>query len=240
MYVCIRQKSSGSVGNYKGGSPVELHRRGRPTPTFGSPDRTLARSLAPARGVLRRADPAQRADCTAPRSPRAVAPAATPPRLPRDRAPRPRPPHRAPAGAVRGSSNTADRAPASGLYLGRLTRPGKVAGDARGIFDQREQLHPPLAGGTGEHVHGECARQKLRPGAVSAGDIRPTGLVARGGGLGDAWGARRDLHGLAGASTPTWRMVCRRYGGTLVASRHSSDRGSMSTAIVPSAWPSSA
>jgi hypothetical protein len=31
-------------------------------------------------------------------------------------------------------------------------------------------------------------------------------------------------------------MVCRRGGGTLVASRHSNDSGSLSTAIVPSAY----
>ena len=46
----------------------------------------------------------------------------------------------------------------------------------------------------------------------------------------------RDLHGLAEASTPAYLTVWNRGGGTLVASRHSSDSGSMSTATVPSAY----
>src|SRR5262245_26636546 len=46
------------------------------------------------------------------------------------------------------------------------------------------RLHPPLAGGTGEDVHREATRQKLRPRAVAPRVIRPTRLVARGGGLG--------------------------------------------------------
>ena len=48
-------------------------------------------------------------------------------------------------------------------------------------------------------------------------------------------GEKRDLHGLAAASTPAYLTVCKRGGGTLVASRHNRDRGSMSTATVPSA-----
>jgi hypothetical protein len=46
----------------------------------------------------------------------------------------------------------------------------------------------------------------------------------------------RDLHGLADASTPAYLTVWKRGGGTLVANRQSSDRGSMSTATVPSAY----
>jgi hypothetical protein len=46
----------------------------------------------------------------------------------------------------------------------------------------------------------------------------------------------RDLHGLADASTPAYLTVWNRGGGTPVASRHSSDIGSMSTATVPSAY----
>jgi hypothetical protein len=61
--------------------------------------------------------------------PHAIAPASTPPRLPRGRGPRPRPPHPAPAGAARGFTNTADRAPAIGAaaHLARDRRSGKVA-----------------------------------------------------------------------------------------------------------------
>ena len=46
----------------------------------------------------------------------------------------------------------------------------------------------------------------------------------------------RDLHGLADAGTPAYLTVWNRAGGTLLASRHSSDSGSMSTATVPSAY----
>jgi hypothetical protein len=45
----------------------------------------------------------------------------------------------------------------------------------------------------------------------------------------------RDRQGLADPSTPACFTVWKRGGGTLVASRHSSDSGSMSTATVPSA-----
>ena len=41
------------------------------------------------------------------------------------------------------------------------------------------------------------------------------------------FGAMRDLHGLADASTPAYLTVWNRGGGTLVARRHSSDSGSM-------------
>jgi len=50
-----------------------------------------------------------------------------------------------------------------------------------------------------------------------------------------ACGARRDLQGVAGASTPAYFKVWNRGGGTLAARRQSGDSGSMSTAIVPSA-----
>jgi len=48
-------------------------------------------------------------------------------------------------------------------------------------------------------------------------------------------GAIRARHVLAGARTPAYFTVWQRGGGTLVASRQSSDSGSMSTATVPSA-----
>src|SRR6266545_3968500 len=53
---------------------------------------------------------------------------------------------------------------------------------------------------------------------------------------GGGFGTMRALHVLAGASTPAYLTVWNRGGGTLVASRHSSDSGSMSTATVPSAY----
>jgi hypothetical protein len=46
----------------------------------------------------------------------------------------------------------------------------------------------------------------------------------------------RALQVLAGASTPAYLTVWNRGGGTLVASQHSSDSGSISTATVPSAY----
>jgi hypothetical protein len=48
-------------------------------------------------------------------------------------------------------------------------------------------------------------------------------------------GATRDRHVLAGASTPEYFTVWKRGGGTLVASLHKSESGSISTATVPSA-----
>jgi len=42
---------------------------------------------------------------------------------------------------------------------------------------------------------------------------------------GGGFGAMRDLHGLADASTPAYLTVWNRGGGTLVASRQSSDSG---------------
>ena len=48
-------------------------------------------------------------------------------------------------------------------HLGRFPRCGELAGDARGLFEHDEQLNPALASGTGEHIHGDGARQELRP-----------------------------------------------------------------------------
>ena len=52
---------------------------------------------------------------------------------------------------------------AAARHLGRLANGREVAGDTRGVGDHGEQSHAPLALGTGEDVHGERARQKLRP-----------------------------------------------------------------------------
>jgi len=56
------------------------------------------------------------------------------------------------------------------------------------------------------------------------------------GASGGGFGAMRDLHGLADASTPAYLTVWNHGAGTLVANRHRSDRGSMSTATVASAY----
>ena len=52
-------------------------------------------------------------------------------------------------------------------HLARLVHRNEVACDARGLLDHREQPHESLAEGTAEDVHGEGARQELRPRAVS-------------------------------------------------------------------------
>ena len=63
--------------------------------------------------------------------------------------------------------------------LGRLAHCGQEAGGVCRFLHQGEQPHPPVALGAGEDVHGETARQELRPRAVSAGRPRPVGLAAR-------------------------------------------------------------
>jgi hypothetical protein len=60
----------------------------------------------------------------------------------------------------------------------RLAFGSQGAGEASGVFDDREQLHPPLAAGTGEHVYGEGARQQLRPRAISLQALALAGRVA--------------------------------------------------------------
>jgi hypothetical protein len=84
--------------------------------------------------------------------------------------------------------------------LGRLPDRGEGAGDERGILDQPEQLHPPLALGAGENVHREGSGQKVSPRAVGARVSRRDRLVAHVGGLGHLWcetrppRARRGQH----------------------------------------------
>ena len=158
---------------------------GQPLPS-APPGRTPTRSVDPAPGALRRADPEERADDSAPRSPalspplrHLVCPAAVPPALVLLTE------HLAAQHAALPIRRTATRRPAR--HLGRLPHRGEVPGDARRIFDQREQPHPPLAPGAGENIHREGARQKFRPRAVAPCVIRPARLVARGG----LWGRLR-------------------------------------------------
>ena len=49
-------------------------------------------------------------------------------------------------------------------------------------------------------------------------------------------GRMRERHGLAEASTPLYFTVWNRGGGTLIASRHKSERGSIKAATVPSLY----
>jgi len=95
----------------------------------------------------------------------------------------------------------------------------------------------PAAGSAAAHrltLSPENNRQ-VGPGAVSSGlGGLPGSAPSKVGSVGRG-GARRDLHELAAASTPAYLTVCKRGGGTLVASPHSSDRRSMSTTTVPSA-----
>jgi len=60
------------------------------------------------------------------------------------------------------------------------------------------------------------------------GSNSPWGSSSTGGGM------TKGRHVAAGASTPAWRTVCCLGVGTATARRHRSDRGSMSTATVPS------
>ncbi len=88
-------------------------------------------------------------------------------------------------------------------HLGRNAHRREIASDARGVGDHREQPHASRAGGTGEDVHAEGARQQLCPRAVAAGRARSVGLgVATAGSSVGGFGAMRGLHGLAAASTP--------------------------------------
>ena len=130
--------------------------------------------------------------------------------------------HRAPGGGARGSSSTGDRAPASGgaARSARPSRPG--SGRRCRFFHHGEQPHPPVALGAGEDVHGEGARQELRPRAVGGfrgiATSRPgqpsTGAV--GAGEADVTGAgtrrysgksldREVLPPRAGSAGPAWR-----------------------------------
>ncbi len=97
-------------------------------------------------------------------------------------------------------------------------------------FDQPEQLHPPLAGGTNENIHRVRARQKFSPRTVGARMGRPIRLGARVGGLGRRQTRPRRpgrgqharvLHGVE----PRW--------GHLVASRHSKDSEKSEAIVQP-------
>ena len=48
-------------------------------------------------------------------------------------------------------------------YLGRLPCAGKVADDARGLFDHGEELHPPLATGTRRAEPPTLATERYQP-----------------------------------------------------------------------------
>ena len=85
-------------------------------------------------------------------------------------------------------------------------------------------------------VRAKSSAQGRYPPARLSGSGSVAGVASSGGGF----GAMRDLQVLAGASTPAYFTVWNRGGGTLVASRQSSDSGSMSTATVPSAYAFSA
>src|SRR5262249_20779584 len=68
---------------------------------------------------------------------------------------------------------------------------GEIGDDPCGVFDDREQLHAPLAAGTAEHVHGEGARQKLCPRTIGVFVFGPARLAQRRGRL--LRGLRRRL-----------------------------------------------
>ena len=135
--------------------------------------------------------------------------------------------------------------------LGRLAHRREVASDARGVLDHREQPHASLAGGTGEDVHAKLrasssaqgryppvgpGRSPVGPGRSPVGPGRSGSAVAAAGSSVGGFGAIRGSTGSRPRARPRSGRCGSAFGGTLVARRHSSDSGSMSTATVPSVY----
>ncbi len=108
--------------------------------------------------------------------------------------------------------------------------------DTLGVGDDGEEPQAALARGALEDVDGEGALERLGPGSVTTAGLSSSLAAAEDSGMARSLGAGATdcRQGLAGARTPAYFTVWKRGGGTLVARRHWSDSGSISTATVPS------